>query len=159
MEVFPNVRKYVGIPDCLTIASTSYKKLFPDCWCFFDWTYKWKCIVLCNKSFDCSFKITFNCSCCECTWFDFLPSKVYWWTQMEMLMYRHGKKYIICIWCTVLIKVQQPLIKVPSRTYWNNLEELWIQIYPLEEDKEMLALHRINRLRWKLVFSLGLVQL
>ena len=109
MEVFPNVRKYVGIPDCLTIASTSYKKLFPDCWCFFDWTYKWKCIVLCNKSFDCSFKITFNCSCCECTWFDFLPSKVYWWTQMEMLIYRRGKIYIICIWCTVLIKVQQPL--------------------------------------------------
>ena len=22
-------------------------------------------------------------------------------------------------WCKVLIKVQQPLIKVPSRTYWN----------------------------------------
>ena len=30
-----------------------------------------------------------------------------------------GKKYIICNWCKVLIKVQQPLTKVTSRTYWN----------------------------------------
>ena len=67
-----------------------------------------------------------------------------------------AKKYIICIWCTVLIKVQQPLIKVPSRTYCNNLEELWSQIYPLEEDKEMLVLHRINRLKCKLVCPLPL---
>ena len=29
-----------------------------------------------------------------------------------------SQKYIISIWCKVLIKVQQPLIKVPSRTYW-----------------------------------------
>ena len=29
------------------------------------------------------------------------------------------QKYIICIWCKVLIKFQQFLIKVLSRTYWN----------------------------------------
>ena len=33
------------------------------------------------------------------------------------------------------------------------------QIYPLEEDKEMLALHRIHCLKWKLFFFLVLVQL
>ena len=33
--------------------------------------------------------------------------------------HRPVKKYITCIWCKVLIKVQQPLIKVLSRTYWN----------------------------------------
>ena len=32
------------------------------------------------------------------------------------------------------------------------------QIYPYEEDEEILALHRINLLKLKLVFFLSLVQ-
>ena len=34
-------------------------------------------------------------------------------------MHRLGKKHLICISSKVLIKVQQSLIKVPNRTYWN----------------------------------------
>ena len=36
-----------------------------------------------------------------------------------LLIHRPGKKDIIYIWCKVLIIVQQLLIKVPRRTYWN----------------------------------------
>ena len=78
-----------------------------------------KSVITSNKPFNDPIKIVLNCSCCECTWFSFVHSKVYWGTYVMLLIHRPGKKCIICIWCKVLIKVQQPLIKVPTRTYWN----------------------------------------
>ena len=80
----------------------------------------------------CSFKITFDISCCECTWFNFLHSKVYWWTQMVLLIYWPGKKYIICIWCEPLIKIQQPLVKVSSRTC-SNISRIFIAKFTLRK--------------------------
>ena len=71
-------RKYVGIPHRLTIASTSSKR-FSVYWCVFDWAHKWNCIITWSKSFNCSFEIFFNCSCYNCTWLNFVHSKVYWW--------------------------------------------------------------------------------
>ena len=65
MEVLPildqhNVKKYVGIPDCLTMTGTSYKKCF-----------KYDGIPLTELMNENAL------SCCECTWFNFVHSKYY----------------------------------------------------------------------------------
>ena len=45
-------------------------------------------------------------------------------TANGAIINRPGKKYIIYIWNKVLIKVQQLLIKVPRRIYWNILRSI-----------------------------------
>ena len=51
--------------------------------------------------------------------------KVYWLTWMVLFIQRSDKKYIVCIWYKVRIEFQEPLIKLPRRTYWD-IKELQI---------------------------------
>ena len=46
---------------------------------------------------------------------------------MVRIIHRPGNKDIICIWRKVLIKVQQPLIKISSRSYWNILKSIIVK--------------------------------
>ena len=92
-----NVRNYVGIPNCLIVASISYKNCF-QLLMFLCLNSRMKMHCPLQQTFLLFllflFKITFNCFCCECTWFNFVHNKVYRGTQMVLLIYRPGKKVI-----------------------------------------------------------------
>lgn len=86
------VRKYVGIPNFLTILSTLYKNCFQQAGVPFTM----------NEN---ALSLAINLSIVP-FWFNFVHSKFYRWTQMVLLICRPVKKNIICIRCKVLIKVQ-----------------------------------------------------
>ena len=125
-----SVRKYLGIPNCLIILHhmKTVSSMLTCLW--LNSEMKIHC-PLQQTFLNCFFKITLTvpavsvlglilciarfideCKCC-CS-------------------YTTGKKYIICIRCKVPIKVQQPLIKVPNRTYWN-ISRSFISKYTLRK--------------------------
>ena len=120
--IFPSydkARKYVGIPNCLTKARASHKNNFQFASVPLTELLKLKCIFTCNKSFNRFLQTIFNSLCCECICFNFLHSKFHWWMQVMLLKHWSDRKCRTWICCKVQIEFQQPLIKVPLRTYWS----------------------------------------
>ena len=68
-----NVRKYVGIPDCLTIANSSYKNCFQHVGVpLTELINEYLLSLATNLSI---FFLKLHCSYCECTWFNLCIAK------------------------------------------------------------------------------------
>ena len=109
------------IPNCLTIASTSYQNYF-----------QYASVPLTELINENALSLTTNLSIFLLKQLLTVPAVSVPSLILSIAKFideRKGyclytdleKKYIISVWCKVLIKVQQTFIKVPSRTYWNNL--------------------------------------
>lgn len=80
--------------------------------------HRWKCIVTCKNFSIVPLKLFLTNPVVSVTGLILCITKF-----IDERIVAHAqtwqKKYIIRIWCKVLIKGQQSLIKVLSRTYWN----------------------------------------
>ena len=63
------------------------------------------------------------------------------------------QKYKICIRWKVLIKVQQPFIKVPGRTYWNILWSIMAKFTRRKKKKKCLLFTKFITCNWNCFFS------
>ena len=71
---------------------------------FFDKAYE-KDLIASYKSVHYSSVILFGCLYCELAIFCFFHRKIFWWTQIMLLIYIPGKKYFIYAGDKILIKV------------------------------------------------------
>ena len=68
------------------------------------------------------------------------------------MIHRPVKKYLICIWCKVLIKVQQLLSKVPSRTYWNISKSFIVKFTLRQKIRKYFLFTKFITLNWNCLF-------
>ena len=161
MEVLPilgqhfsnNVRKYVGIPNCWSIASTSYKNFFQYAGVPLTELINKNALSLAKNLSVTLWKLFLTIPTASAPGLILCIAKSIderkWCCSYTDL----AKKDIICIWWKVLIKVQQSFIKVPSRIYWNISRSITTKFTLRKKIRKCFLFKKINRLKLKLLFS------